>query len=167
MPSIVEQTIMILGKWGCSKLCIFQDVRDGDARHSKLIEICWRNWRSITSTMSCVVSSYYQYLLVCGFRTCVHSHTMLIVKLNVYKLPVRPNKIILTCLPLPSASSACTVTLQRCSRVRLVLVTTVTLSLLSFHLILMKLPLYSTRSLKSWPPVLRSSIDEMRYIPFT
>ena len=51
---------------------------------------------------------------------------------------------------------------QRCSRCggpRLK-----TLSLLRIHLILTKLPVYSTQSLKSWRPVL--IFEEMRYIPF-
>ena len=54
-------------------------------------------------------------------------------------------------------------TLQRCPRGgRALRLLVITLSLLRFRLILTKLPVYSTQSLKSWPPVLRS-FKEIRY----
>lgn len=91
-------------------------------------------------------------------RTRIHSHTMP-TKLNIYK---QLRTIGPSCEPSHLGPRR---TLQRCYRGGRARLTTPSLSLLRFHLILMKLPVYSTQSLKSWTPVLRSS-KEMRYIPF-
>jgi len=90
-------------------------------------------------------------------RASVHSHTMLtkvVTYVEVWTYITRW---------LGGRLTICT---QRCyrgggARLRLMPVTR-TLSHLRFHLILMKLPMYSTHSLKSWLPVLRSFEEIIR-----